>query len=76
MASMERFEGPIRGLRLPLHVWDMLREQGITTIDQIKAIAARIERFERIGPKTAQVIREELARVAASDERFSKKDRP
>jgi hypothetical protein len=59
----ERFEGPIRGLRLPLAAWNSLHDEGITTLDQLKAV--RLERLVGIGPKLAQVIRDELARLAA-----------
>jgi len=37
----ERWEGPIRGLRLPLAAWNRLQEEGITTIDQLQAAADR-----------------------------------
>jgi hypothetical protein len=63
----ERWEGPIRGLRLPLTAWNSLQAEGITTLGQLMAVADRLEQLIRIGPKTAQVIREELARVAASE---------
>jgi hypothetical protein len=62
----ERFEGPIRGLRLPLNAWDALRREGITTIGQLGDMADRLETLPGIGPKTAHLIREELARVMAS----------
>jgi hypothetical protein len=62
----ERFGGPIRGLRLPLNAWDALRREGITTIGQLRAVADRLETLPSIGPKTAHLIREELARVTAS----------
>ncbi len=55
--------GPIRGLRLPLAVWTTLRDEGITTIDQLRAVADRLEQFPGIGVKMAQVTREELDRV-------------
>lgn len=60
--------GPIRGIRLPLNAWDMVQAEGITTIDELKAVAGRLETFVGIGRKTAQVIREELARIEASGE--------
>ena len=58
----DRLEGPIRGLRLPLAVWNVLIEEGITTIDQLWAVADRLERFPSIGVKMARLVREELAR--------------
>jgi endonuclease III len=62
----ERFGGPIRGLRLPLNAWDALRAEGITTIGQLREVADRLETLPGIGPKTAQLIREELACVMAA----------
>ncbi len=67
----ERWEGPIRGLRLPLTVWNRLADEGITTFDQLRAVADQLERLDKIGPKIAQVIREELAHIVALDERTS-----
>jgi hypothetical protein len=63
MPSLDCVSGPITGLRLPRHAWEGLHKHRITTIDQLKASADRLERLERIGPKTARVVREELARV-------------
>jgi hypothetical protein len=70
---LDRWEGPIGGLRLPLSAWSSLQGEGITTIDQLKAVADRLERFVGIGPKTAEVIREELARVSAPERQPSDK---
>jgi len=64
----ERWDGPIRGLRLPLTAWNSLQEDGIRNIDQLKAVAHRLERLPGIGPKTAQIIRDELARVSGPEE--------
>ena len=58
----DRLEGPIRGLRLPLAVWNVLIEEGINTLEQLKAVADRLERFPGIGVKMARLVREELAR--------------
>ena len=63
----ERWEGPIRGLRLPLIVWNTLTDEGITTLDALKAVADRLERLPKIGAKMAQLIREELAHASASE---------
>jgi hypothetical protein len=64
-ASMACVAGPIHGLRLPRHAWAGLRRHSISTLDQLRATADRLERLERIGPQTAHVIRAELARLAA-----------
>jgi hypothetical protein len=58
--------GPIRGLRLPFQAWEALRKEGITTLDRLRAQADQIHTLPGIGPKTAQLIREELARVTSS----------
>jgi hypothetical protein len=47
----------------------VLKRENITTLDQLRAVAHQLERFENIGARTATVIREELARAAASEER-------
>jgi hypothetical protein len=62
--------GPIRGLHLclPFTVWCSLRDEGVTTIDELRAVADRLERLPGIGTKTAQVIREELARASSPEE--------
>jgi endonuclease III len=62
----ERIGGPIRGLRLPFQTWEALRREDITTIDQLRAMADHIHTLPGIGPKTAQLIRDELARVTSS----------
>jgi predicted flap endonuclease-1-like 5' DNA nuclease len=62
----ERREGPIEGLRLPLAAWTSLHAEGITTVDQLAAIADRLERLPGIGSNMARVIRDELARVSAA----------
>jgi DNA-directed RNA polymerase alpha subunit len=64
----ERWEGHIPGLRLPLNTWDALQREGITTIEQLRAMAARIHWLPGIGRKSAQIIREELARLAPPDQ--------
>ena len=66
MASLECISGPIKGLRLPRHAWEGLQKHGISTIEQLTAVAGRLERLERIGPKTAQLIRKELANYRSS----------
>jgi DNA-directed RNA polymerase alpha subunit len=63
----ERWRGPIKGLHLPLIVWNALKNEGITSLDELRAIAGRLERLPGIGPKMARATREELARVSASE---------
>jgi hypothetical protein len=69
----ETLEGPIGGLYLPSNAWEALHRENIGTLDQLRANVDWLERFKGVEPKTAQVIRLELARVAplegdASDE--------
>jgi predicted DNA-binding helix-hairpin-helix protein len=61
----ERWGGPIRGLFLPLTAWNSLKNEGITTIDLLKAAADQLERLPGIGVKTAQIVRDEITRVSA-----------
>jgi hypothetical protein len=65
-ARWERMGGPIRGLRLPFDAWEALRGEGITTLGRLRAMADQIHTLPGIGPKTAQLIREELERVTRS----------
>ena len=67
----ETCEGILEGLYLPCLAWDVLRREDIQTIDQLRAVAGQLERFDGIGSKTAQAIRLELDRVAASGEQTS-----
>jgi hypothetical protein len=60
----ERRDGPIDGLRLPGSAWKALRQANITTLEQLRAVADKIQRFEGVGPQTAKIIRGELRRVA------------
>jgi hypothetical protein len=60
----EDCEGPIRGLRLPLDAWNALHREGVTTMDQLRAMADKIHTLPGIGAKTALAIRVELGRVA------------
>ncbi len=60
----DRWEGPITGLRLPLAVWKVLINEGIRTVDQLSAVADRLEQLPGIGPAMARVTRDELARAS------------
>jgi hypothetical protein len=48
-----------------------LQREGITTLDELRAAADQIHQFEGIGLKSAQVIRDELARMAQPEEQQS-----
>src|SRR5690349_10129127 len=56
-------EGPLPGLRLPVNAWEALAREDITSLDQLRSVADRVHQFIGIGPKTARIIREELARL-------------
>ena len=66
MRSHETCFGPITGLRLPFSAWLVLERENVRTLDQLKAVASRIEQlFDGIGAKTAHTIRVELTRLAS-----------
>jgi hypothetical protein len=71
-AFYRRYTGPISGLHLPLKTWYVLRRQDITTMDELRAVSDRVHRFEGIGPKTAQLIRDEIVRVMAPNQQLPK----
>jgi hypothetical protein len=60
--------GPIRDLRLPPKAWYVLQRENITTMSKLRAVAARLERFDGIGSKLAQAIRAELTRNTAGEQ--------
>ena len=55
--------GLIKDLCLPPKAWYVLRRENITTMSKLRAVAARLERFDGIGSKLAQTIRAELTRA-------------
>ena len=59
--------GPIGGLYLPVSAWDVLRREDIGTIDQLRVHADRLEQFDGMEARMAQVIRQTLAHVASSE---------
>jgi hypothetical protein len=61
-------EGHIPGLRLPQSTWQVLRDERIMSLEQLRAKADRIHMLPGIGRKTAQLIRDELARTSPPDE--------
>jgi len=66
----EAFEGPIEGLYLPRLAWDVFHRENTQTIDQLRTVAHRLERFEEFGPTTVHTIRQELDRVAGPGEQL------
>jgi len=63
--------GPIEGLYLPPIAWEVLRRENIQTLDQLRANAGRLEQFDGISVRMAQVIRLALAYVAPFEEQIS-----
>lgn len=61
-------EGPIEGLYLPRLAWNVFQRENIHTMDQLRAVAGQLERFDGLGPIMAQAIRFELDRVAVVGE--------
>ena len=49
----QSYHGPIRGLRLPHNAWQVLQNADIGTLDELKAVAVRIEGLSGIGLNTA-----------------------
>ena len=60
--------GPIDGLYLPPIAWAVLQREEIQTLEQLADLADRLEQFDGIEPRMADVIREALARVAPPEE--------
>ena len=56
--------GHIEGLLLPPNAWYAMRRGNIRTLEQLRAAADRLERFDGIGLKLARTISGELARRA------------
>jgi hypothetical protein len=72
----ETCQGPIGGLYLPSNAWEALCRENIGTLDQLKANVGWLELYEGIEPKTAQVIRLELARAAPPEGHTSDEGQP
>ncbi len=53
-------DDPFEGLSLPVSAWKALENARVTSLDQLKAMAPRIEQVPEIGPSIAQVIRDRL----------------
>ena len=60
--------GPIEGLYLPPVAWEVLLRENIQTLDQLRENADRLEQFDGISVRMAQVIRLALAYVAPFEE--------
>jgi hypothetical protein len=56
---------PFDGLLLPTSVWKILEDVKITSLEQLKTIAPRLEQIRGMDPETAQIIKDRLDRLAA-----------
>jgi hypothetical protein len=63
--------GPIEGLYLPPIAWEVLRRENIQTMDQLRANADRLEQFDGISVRMAQVITLALAYAAPFEDQTS-----
>jgi hypothetical protein len=50
---------------LPMSAWKALEDAKIIRLDQLKAVAHRLEQIQGMDPETAQVIKDRLARLSA-----------
>jgi len=64
----DTYAGPISGLYLPAIAWNVLLQEGIRTIDQLSAIADRLEQFAGVEPRMAHAIRQALACATLREE--------
>jgi hypothetical protein len=57
-------DDPFDGLLLPMSAWKALEDAKITSLEQLKTIAPRLEQIQGMDPETAQIIKDRLARLA------------
>jgi hypothetical protein len=55
-------DDPFDGLCLPISAWKALESAQVASLDQLRAMAPRIEQVPGIGPDIACVIRDRLER--------------
>ena len=58
-------DDPFDGLLLPMSAWKALEDAKITSLDQLKTIAPRLEQIQDMDPETAQIIKDRLDHLAA-----------
>jgi hypothetical protein len=64
----ETCAGTIEGLYLPRLAWEVLHQESIGSLSQLRAVADQLEQFAGLRTQTAQAIRRELDRVAVPGE--------
>ncbi len=58
-------DDPFAGLLLPMSAWKALEDAKITSLEQLKTIAPRLEHIRGMDPEIAQVIKDRLDRLSA-----------
>jgi hypothetical protein len=57
-------DDPFDGLLLPMSAWKALEKAKISSLEQLKTIAPRLEQIRGMAPGTAQIIKDRLDRLA------------
>ena len=55
---------PFDGLLLPITAWKAVEDAQISSLEQLQALAPRIDQIRCIDPETAQIIKDRLDRLA------------
>jgi len=64
--SPTRFcDDPFGGLLLPMGAWKALDDAHVPNLEQLRALAPRLDRIPGMDPDTAQIIKDRLGRLAA-----------
>jgi hypothetical protein len=58
-------DDPFGGLLLPVSAWKVLEDAQITSLRQLKALAPLLDQIRGIDPETAEIIKDQLDRLAA-----------
>jgi hypothetical protein len=58
-------DDPFDGLLLPMSAWKALEDAKISTLEQLKIIAPRLEQISGMDPETARIIKDRLEGLAA-----------
>jgi hypothetical protein len=58
-------DDPFDGLLLPMSAWKALEKAKISSLEQLKTIAPRLDQIRGMDPESAQIIKDRLDRWAA-----------
>lgn len=58
-------DDPFDGLLLPMSAWKVLENAKISSLEQLKTIAPRLEQIQGMDPETARIIKDRLDRLSA-----------